>query len=237
MKSKGIRGPKLATKLFILLSFALMVIPWFSYLYLREMEAFLVDSPANAEMLTAEGISTLLNGRSDLFYDLPLSPEGYKQLYAHPLQNPIHIDGKSSDWEDVKKYKVSFSDSPSASGDIPPSSFDLLLGEHNDQIYALVMVKDDKIVYRDKNVLRLDQSDHIRITYTGLSGEIRRLVVTATEPGGTTAYAMDADWSIVALLDRLAGKSAQDFYTQLREAFTNKLLNSLMVKKELFHRA
>ena len=47
------------------MSLALVVIPWFSYQYLREMEEFLVDSQANAQLLTAEGISTLLNGRSD----------------------------------------------------------------------------------------------------------------------------------------------------------------------------
>ena len=62
------------------MSLALVVLPWFSYLYLQEMEDFLVDSQANAQLLTAEGISTLLNGRSDLFNELPLSPEGYEQL-------------------------------------------------------------------------------------------------------------------------------------------------------------
>ena len=73
------------------MSLALVVIPWFSYQYLREMEDFLVDSQANAQLLTAEGISTMLNGRSDLFDDLPLSPQGYEQLFAHPLENPILI--------------------------------------------------------------------------------------------------------------------------------------------------
>ena len=188
------RGPRLGTKLFILMSFAMVVIPWFSYLYLREMESFLVDSQANAEMLTAEGIATLLNGRSDLFYDLPLSLEGYQQLYVHPLQNPIRIDGKANDWADLMKYRVSFGDATPTPTNPHPSSFDLLLGEHNDQIYALVMVKDDKIVYRDRNVLRLDQSDHIRLTYTGQSGEVKRVVITMTEPGVTTAYSADADW-------------------------------------------
>ncbi|MCB1693297.1 MAG: HAMP domain-containing protein [Pseudomonadales bacterium] len=185
-----IRGPRLATKLFILMSFALVVIPWFSYLYLREMEAFLVDSQANAQLLTAEGISTLLNGRSDLFNELPISPEGYQQLYAHPLQNPVRIDGKSSDWEGVLGYRVSF-------GALDPASsphFELVLGEHNDQIYALVQVRDDSLVFRDRNILRLDQSDHIRLTYTGQTGEIRRLVVTMTEPGVTSAYPVDSDW-------------------------------------------
>ena len=105
-------GPRLATKLFIIMSLTMVVIPWFSYLYLREMEAFLIDSQANAQRLTAEGISTLLNGRTDLFHELPLSPDGYDQLYAHPLDSPVRIDGKDNDWEDILDFDLQFGEEP-----------------------------------------------------------------------------------------------------------------------------
>ncbi|MCB1645077.1 MAG: hypothetical protein KDI36_06470 [Pseudomonadales bacterium] len=218
MKNSRFRGPRLATKLFILMSLALVVIPWFSYQYLKEMEAFLVDSQANAQLLTAEGISTLLNGRSDLFYELPLSPEGYEQLYAHPLNNPIRIDGKSNDWEEVLNYNVSFgsSDEEEESAQIP-NQFYLVLGEHNDQVYALIQVKDDKLVFRDRNILRLDLSDHIRITFTGQSGEVRKLVITMTEPGVTTAYAMDNDWRYA--IQGVAENRVQGFMSQTDEGY------------------
>ncbi len=190
-----VRGPSLGTKLLILMSFALVVIPWFSYLYLSEMEDFLVDSQANAQLLTAEGISTLLNGRSDLFYELPLSPEGYEQLYAHPLQKPIRIDGRDNDWEEVLEYNIGFGNLDV--GDTSEASlnqFYLALGEHNDQIYALVTVKDDALVFRDRNILRLDLSDHLRITFTGQDETVKRITLTMTEPGVTTAYLIDNDW-------------------------------------------
>lgn len=177
------------------MSFALVVIPWFSYLYLSEMEDFLVDSQANAQLLTAEGISTLLNGRSDLFYELPLSPEGYEQLYAHPLQSPIRIDGRDNDWEEVLEYNIGFGNLDSVNESDPSlNQFDLALGEHNDQIYALVTVKDDALVFRDRNILRLDLSDHLRITFTGQDETIKKVVLTMTEPGVTTAYVIDNDW-------------------------------------------
>ena len=173
----------------------MIVIPWFSYLYLSEMEDFLVDSQANAQLLTAEGISTLLNGRSDLFYELPLSPEGYEQLYAHPLQSPIRLDGRDNDWEEVLEYNIGFGKLDSVSESNPPlNQFDLALGEHNDQIYALVTVKDDAQVFRDRNILRLDLSDHLRITFTGQDETIKKIVLTMTEPGVTTAYLIDNDW-------------------------------------------
>ncbi len=177
------------------MSFALVVIPWFSYLYLSEMEDFLVDSQANAQLLTAEGISTLLNGRSDLFYELPLSPEGYEQLYAHPLKSPIRIDGRDNDWEEVLEYNISFGNLDGVDESDPSlNQFHLALGEHNDQIYALVTVKDDALVFRDRNILRLDLSDHLRITFTGQDETVKKVVLTMTEPGVTTAYLIDNDW-------------------------------------------
>ena len=69
-----------------------------------------------------------------------------------------------------------------------------MLGEHNDQIYALVTVKDDALVFRDRNILRLDLSDHLRITFTGQDETIKKVVLTMTEPGVTTAYLIDNDW-------------------------------------------
>jgi two-component system sensor histidine kinase ChvG len=195
LAAKSVRGPRLGTKLLILMSFALVVIPWFGYLYLSEMEDFLVDSQANAQLLTAEGISTLLNGRSDLFHELPLSPDGYEQLYAHPLQSPIRIDGRNNDWEEVLEYNIGFGN---LENEFTPDSnlnhFYLALGEHNDQIYAFVTVKDAAMVFRDRNILRLDLSDHLRITFTDQDETIKKIVMTMTEPGVTTAYVIDNDW-------------------------------------------
>ena len=184
-------GPRLGTKLLILMSLAMVAFPWFSYQYLSEMEDFLVDSQASAQLLTAEGISTLLNGRTDLFYELPLSPEGYEQLYAHALETPVNIDGKPTDWEDVINFSVTFGASEAS---LDANQFNLILGEHNDQIYALLHVIDESLVFRDRDILRLDVSDHARITFTGLDNRVRRIVIAMTEPGVTSAYTMDEDW-------------------------------------------
>ena len=188
------RGPKLGTKLFILTSFLLVVIPWFSYLYLVEMEDVLLESQRNAQLLTARGVATLLNGRNDLFDELPINPDGYEQLYAYPLEQPIRIDGNDSDWEDILDYNVSFGSSPIASSSRALNQFYLVLGEHNGQVYALVQVIDDQIVFRNRNILRLDLSDHIRLTFKDSLGETRKIVITATEPGVTTAYEVDDRW-------------------------------------------
>lgn len=202
------------------MSLALLVIPWFSYRYLSEMEAFLVESQSHAQLLTAEGISTLLNGRKDLFYDLPISPEGYQQLYAHPLENPIRIDGKDNDWETIIDYAVTFGATEIADEVIQEglqSSFKLLLGEHKGQIYALLKVDDESIVFRDRDILRLDLSDHIRLTFSGQGGNIEKKVITMTEPGVTTAYAMDEEWRYAVSGD--AENRIQGFMTEVDNGY------------------
>ena len=189
------QGPRLGTKLFILTSFILVIIPWFSYLYLAEMEGVLLESQRNAQLLTARGVATLLNGRSDLFDELPINPDGYEQLYAYPLEKPIRIDGNDADWEDILDYNVGFGSSSIApSPDRALNQFYLVLGEHNGQVYALVQVVDDRIVFRNKSILRLDLSDHIRLTFKDGTGQTHKVVITATEPGVTTAYEVDDRW-------------------------------------------
>ena len=54
---RRIRGPRLGTKL-MLLGLTLLIVPWFSYRQLVEMERLLIQGQSHAQLLTAEGIST-----------------------------------------------------------------------------------------------------------------------------------------------------------------------------------
>jgi dedicated sortase system histidine kinase len=136
-----------------------------------------------------------LDGRDDLFDELPISPDGYEKLYAHPLEKPIRIDGKDTDWEDVLDFNVGFGQTSLADPTTgAPNQFYLVLGEHKGQVYALVQILDDSLIYRDKEILRLDLSDHIRVTYSDANNQIQKLVITATEEGLTTAYPVGDNW-------------------------------------------
>ncbi|MEM6708133.1 MAG: ATP-binding protein [Pseudomonadota bacterium] len=184
------KGPRLGTKI-MLLGLTLLVIPYFSYRQLVEMERLLIQGQSHAQLLTAEGISTLFNGREDLFNNLPVSTSDYEALYAHSLQESIRLDGRVDDWGAplVDKF-IGFRDSNGA--DEP--AFELLLGERNEQLYLFVRVVDDRLVFRDPDRLRLDQSDHLRLSFIGADGEDVRLTLTQPRPGVATAYRMDEDW-------------------------------------------
>jgi len=191
---KSIRGPRLGTKL-MLLGLTLLVVPLFGYRQLVEMERLLIQGQSHAQLLTAEGISTLFNGREDLFNDLPVTVENFESLYAHPLQNPVRLDGDVSDWGDELKGKLlSFgSETPNADG-----NFRLLLGERGGQLYVYMDIRDGNAIYRDPEYLRLDNADHVRLDFIRANGEDGRITITFPGDGVTTAYAMDADWRFAA---------------------------------------
>lgn len=190
----SLRGPRLGTKL-ALLGLALLIVPWFSYRQLVEMEQLLIQGQSQAQLLTAEGISTLFNGRQDLFNDLPVDIEDFEPLFAHQLTNPIRLDGLTDDWgADLLKQRLAFT-STNPSGD---SSFELLLGERADQLYAHMRIKDDQLVPRDPDYLRLDNADHIRLEFIQPNAEDGRVALILENESTVTGFAMDEQWRFAA---------------------------------------
>lgn len=191
---RRIRGPRLGTKI-MLLGLTLLVVPWFSYRQLVEMERLLIQGQSNAQLLTAKGISTLFNGREDLFNDLPVTLEDFESLYAHPLQSAVRLDGLVEDWGDGLADKALQFGSPSGTAD---GDFKLLLGERGGQLYVHMAIQDPERVPRSTEYLRLDNADHVRLSFLRPDGEDGRISLTFTEPGVVTAYEMDADWRFAA---------------------------------------
>ncbi len=188
-----VKGPRLGTKLF-LFGLALLVVPWFSYQQLVDMERILVQSQSQAQLLTAKSISTLFNGREDLFNDLPVNLEDFEPLFAHPLQNSIRLDALVDDWDQnlLDDYLSFGSLSGTRDGD-----FQLLLGERADQLYAHMRIKDQNLVYRDPDYLRLDNADHIRLDFIRNDGEDGRITLVLQE-SRVTGFAMDDEWRFAA---------------------------------------
>ena len=197
MKLKlNLRGPRLGTKL-ALMGLALLVVPWFSYLQLVEMERLLIQGQSQAQLLTAEGISTLFNGREDLFNDLPVNLEDFEPLYAQPLGNTIRLDGSAEDWgKGAEQEALTF-----GSGSWQDSDLQLLLGERSDFLYVHMRIKDDRLVYRNPEFLRLDNADHIRLNYIGAGGEEGRMALVFEDSNVITGFAMDEQWRYAATGD------------------------------------
>ena len=131
------------------------------------MEQLLIEGQGRTQLLTAEGISTLFNGREDLFDDLPLAVEDFENLYAHPLQSPVRLDGQLDDWGADMTANLRRFGSETFPGD---GDLQLVLGERGGNLHAFLQITDPDIVFRDPDYLRLDASDHIRLTFIRANG-------------------------------------------------------------------
>ena len=184
------RGPRLHTKLLVL-ALGVLALPYFSYLQLAEMEQLLIQGQSHAQLLTAEGISTLFNDRQDLFNDLPVSLEDYEPLFAHPIEGPVRLDGGIEDWGEVETRMQRFG---AEDGEARDGSFSLVLGEQGGYLYGFMKILDDVRMYREPSSLRLDNADHVRLSFIRTDGEEGRATITLPRPGVTTAYRMQEDW-------------------------------------------
>lgn len=191
--NQRVKGPRLGTKLF-LFGLALLVVPWFSYQQLVDMERILVQSQSQAQLLTAKSISTLFNGREDLFNDLPVNLDDFEPLFAHPLQDSIRLDGLVDEWDENLLDDYLTFKSGRADGD---GDFQLLLGERADQLYAHMRVKDQSLVFRDPDYLRLDNADHVRLDFIKNDGEDGRISLVLQQ-SGVTGFSMDDEWRFAA---------------------------------------
>ncbi len=194
MRRFRLRGPRLATKL-LLVCAVLLVIPWLGYQYLLEMQRFLIEGQAQAHLLTAKGVATLLHGSDELFNDLPESIEDYRQLSSYPLDYPLRIDGYADDWRDLDRMQQSFGeDSAPASPGPTREKFRLALGTRDRQLYAFVHINDVTPVYRHPGYRRLDNGDHLRLSFVDSEGVLQRLLLSIEGPGNASAYYVGADW-------------------------------------------
>ncbi|MDE0423206.1 MAG: ATP-binding protein [Gammaproteobacteria bacterium] len=177
---------RLTTKLMLVgLPLALVLVPWVAYAVLDYMEHAFVQLQSDHQRGIAGDVAMLFHGHRELFDDLPPVPNE-ADLVARPIAREVWVNAQASEWGDETLVQRRF-----GAGD---GSFTLSLGTRPGRVFAYMEITDDVRVYRNLDVLRLDNADQVRISYTGNDGEVGRVAVTLSESGDTTAYTMDAAW-------------------------------------------
>ena len=184
-----VRGLRLATKL-ALVGPVLVLAPLFVLVQQVDLETVFVETQAQSMLRAAQGVSVIFNGREDLFENLAIDSEDYEPIYATPLVRPVRLDGDANEWRDRAERTYVFG--REASGD---ASFSISIGERENAVYGYMRVTDDRLVYRDARILKLDNSDQVRLDFLRYDGRPARLAITSTGPGIVTAYDMDEDWA------------------------------------------
>lgn len=189
--------PGIVVKL-MLTSVVLLSIPLLVLRYFQDLGAFVLEGQRNALTLAAQAVATVLHGREDLFREaggLPFSPWEEHSCSPARLAAPVQLDGNGRDWNVEDGASCHYERFPQLrGGHLATVSFDLRLAQRDGHLYALFRVEDDAVHFRHPRHRNLDANDHVRITIPRADGDALRLLVSAKEPGTTSAYPVGESW-------------------------------------------
>lgn len=191
-------GFSIRTKL-LLVAMLLLLIPWMSYIYVRDMKTFLLSGQQEALSLIARAVATVLHDRPELFDEdilIESDRSDGNEIYAAPLPNRINLNGDLSDWGEQVRQARAFSPSPVESLITPDNVIEVkhVLGYRGNFIYAFFQVRDDVVRFRPSGFLRVDTADHVRVTLQNPGRAAKRYTLIASQAGRMSIYLMDEQW-------------------------------------------
>ena len=174
----------------LLASLTLLLIPWAGYHYLKEMEATLRQAQEQLLLNRAEIVANMLASEAgDWLQHYPSNTSNRpRSLYVHPLDNPPDIDGYAEEWQALSTQSERFSARSSLNEAV---GFDWLAGFHGEDLYLLIEVYDDRLVYPPSDQ-RLNEGDHLVLALPGPNGKARRFRLGTPAPGWINAVEADS---------------------------------------------
>ena len=180
----------LRTKTLLLSSF-LLILPWFGYKTINEMEAFLIKGQESILKGTTQAIAAALHNRPQLFNQQTnqlsqLQPG--KDLSAFELNEKIIFDGNLNDWRNNNVSPFYYGEQfTQLSQLVSPPHFNLFLGQQKGYIYGAVEVF-DKSRNRDKTASQ--NQDQLVIALTDKENQFQRYIFDLSKPGYISADVM-----------------------------------------------
>jgi two-component system sensor histidine kinase ChvG len=176
----------------LLVASSLLIIPIIGTNYIREMEDYLRQQQEEALLTRTQMVAAVFQGKPDLFKTQSsdaFPTRGVQHVLIRPLHTPIQLDGYLDDWAIYRDRMQLYSLEHAVKGSEPGSlSFYHQLGSYGKYVYAVFQVKDDHIVYRAPNSLRIDQADHLLIVMEDKLGQVHRYIISTLAPGWVNAY-------------------------------------------------
>ena len=189
-------GFSIRTKL-LLVALLLLLIPWMSYIYVRDLKTFLLSGQESALSLTSRAVATVLHDRPELFAeDSQIKPEDRddNDIYAIPLADFIELNGDLNDWGEQVTQAIRYVPDNESINVGNDTSVKHLLGYRGNFMYGFFEVADSSVQLRKRGFLRVNAADHIRITLQDPGPSERRYTLVAREPGRMSVYIMDDKW-------------------------------------------
>lgn len=178
-----------------LVSLLLLFIPFTGFRFSELIKEDLLKSRKETMLFSARAVASALSGRTGLFdRELFHSLDANRDLYLYPLSKPMRINGKTDDWQPHLEEARVFGDEhllfSSRDHDHHSLHYRHLTGVRGKYLYAIFLVTDEQLVYRQENSRRLDLSDHLQIDVEDQEGRLRRYLLSGRRPGWVNGFLM-----------------------------------------------
>lgn len=188
--------PRITIRLkLLMLSVAMLSIPYVGFQYLRETERYLQSSLEDSLLAVAGALAISLQDQTSLFRTTDDEHSATYPLFVHALGYPPHIDGYTDDWANYRLWSDRFAASNGAPANKPAEhGFELVVGEHGQYLYLLIEVSDEAYVYQRADSFDPASADTVELLLTGTDGNPRRIFLGTAGPGPVTAYSITENW-------------------------------------------
>jgi len=161
----------------MLLSIAVLIIPYIGFDYLRQMETYLRQTLEASLVDSTYAVAGALNDKPKLFESS--FNETPNSLYVHQLNNPVNLDGYNDDWLSYIDWSETYY--PESDSDV--DNFKLIISKDDDYFYVLIQVKDDRLIYSTLDNADHINGDHIVVVYRDKYQRLQKNYLAPSGPG------------------------------------------------------
>jgi len=167
----------------LILSLAVLSIPFLGYEYLRELDRYLRTSLESSLMDAARAAAGPLHEQYTLFPYTQDSTEN--SLFIQKLQTPIQLDGYTGDWLDYLAWSKVYQEENSE------LSYKLILGQFENDLQILLQVQDPHVTYQKPDGETILNSDHVELVIADEYSVKRRYYFATSAPGRFSPFQID----------------------------------------------
>jgi two-component system, OmpR family, sensor histidine kinase ChvG len=171
----------------MLLSIAVLIIPYMGYDYLRQMESYLRDTLQASLVDSAFAVAGSLNDKP-LLFDTSFDDEE-NNLYVHRLNNTVQLDGYTDDWESY----IDWSDTYHSSVKNNEDRFKLIVSKDEHYYYVLIQVIDDELIYSTLDKSEKINGDHFVLIYRDQYQRLQKDYFAPSGPGQIRPFRYEQD--------------------------------------------
>lgn len=161
----------------MLLSIAVLFIPYMGFDYLRQMETYLRNNLETSLIDTSYVVANALNEKPRLFDTSFI--DNKNSLYVHRLNNPVQLDGYTDDWESY----IDWSGTYYGTSTIDDDNFKLVITKDEDNYYVLLQVNDEELTYSTLESDEIVNGDHIILAYRDKYNRLEENYLAPSGPG------------------------------------------------------